>query len=205
MSVGAKQVGEDEGIAGVTLAAGGRVARPTRLQRIRMNGDDLEVSLRQGVNEQPRWAFERDAERPAPGEATKLPEQGGEAFGRVGDGALPAPARGVIDDTDGVRPARPVDADEESHCVSSGDGETLRSERSCRSLTDWRSGLLGHLARHPVAGRGLSRFGSEERVSSWPSSGERGRLSPNTDRIIRLSTLGARTRSHFLARGRVVQ
>src|SRR5438132_5959313 len=83
------------------------------------------------------------------------------------------------------------------------DGETLRGERSCRSLTDWRSGLLGHLARHPVAGLGLSSFGSGERVSYWPSSGERAWLSPNVDHLASLSPLDRARTADF--RGRVVQ
>src|SRR5207237_8594143 len=95
------------------------------------------------------------------------------------DGALPVNAAGFVQDADGVGQAGPVDADQESHCVASVDGETLRGERSCRSLTDWRSGLLGHLERHPVAGMGLSSFGSGDRVSYWPSSIVHACHSPN--------------------------
>jgi hypothetical protein len=103
-----------------------------------------------------------------------------------------------------VGPTRPIDADEESHCVVSGDGETLRGERSGRSLTDWRSGLPGHVAHHPVAGLGLS-FYPGERVSCWPSRGERTWLSPNSDHLAPLSSLYLTRALEFPSRGRVGQ
>src|SRR6266850_1090222 len=121
--------------------------------------------------------------------AAQTPDKRGESLSGVWHGALPPDAAGLVDDADRVSPTRPVDADGESHCITSGDGETLRGERSGRSLTDWRSGLPGHVARHPVAGLGLSRFHSGERVSSWPSRGKRTWLSPNTDQLARLSSL----------------
>src|SRR5712691_11045522 len=71
---------------------------------------------------------------------------------RVPHAALPADLARGIEDADRMRQARPVEADDEIHCAPPGDGETLRGERSCRSLTIRRSGLQLPLARHPVAG-----------------------------------------------------
>ena len=203
VAIGPEQVGEDEGVAQVGLTAGGRVPGPTRLERVRVDRHYLEPGLEEGVDEHARGPFEGDADEPAPAKATQVAEELGEALGGMWDGALPVNAAGFVQDADGVGQAGPVDADQESHCVASVDGETLRGERSCRSLTDWRSGLLGHLARHPVAGLGLSSFGSGERVSYWPSSGERAWLSPNVDHLASLSPLDRARTADF--RGRVVQ
>jgi len=94
------------------------------------------------------------------------------------DRGLPADSAATVDEAHGVSFTRPIEADEETHCALPGDHETLRRERSGRSLTDRRSGLARHLALHPVAGLGLSSFVSGERVSQWPISGERAGLSP---------------------------
>ena len=179
MAIRAQQVGEDERIAGITLAAGGGVARAAGLEGVRGDGHHLEAGGDERVDEQAGGAFEGNAQGAAGVETAQAAEELGEALGRVRHGALPVDAGGLVDHADRVDLTRPVDPDEEWHCVVSRDGETLQGERSGRSLTDWRSGLLGHVARHPVAGLGLSRFHSGERVSSWPSSGKRRGLSPN--------------------------
>jgi hypothetical protein len=203
VAVGPEHIGEDERVAGIALAAGGRVAGPTRFERVRVNRYDLEPSVDESVDEQARGTFEGNAYRPPPAQAAQAGAELREPGAGVGHRALPAAAPGLVDDADRVGLSRPVDAYEELHCVASGDGETLRGERSGRSLTDWRSGLPGHVARHPVAGLGLSSFGSRERVSCWPLSGERTWLSPNADRLAPLSSLSPRRTSDF--RERVVQ
>src|SRR3989442_13727366 len=83
-------------------------------------------------------------------------------FGNFSRIAFPSAA---VDHAHRVSLTRPIETDEETHCAPPGDRETLRRERSGRSLTDWRSGLARHLALHPVAGLGLSSFVSGERVS----------------------------------------
>ena len=152
MAIRAQQIRQDEGIRGVSLAAGGGVARPGRLEGVGVNGHELKPGVDERVDEQARGPLEGDAEPAAVAEAAQPADELGEARGGVGYGALPADPAGVIEDAEGVSRTRPVDADEESHCVVSRDGETLRGERSGRSLTDWRSGLPGHVAHHPVAG-----------------------------------------------------
>jgi len=168
-----------------------------------VDGHDLEAGVEQRVDEQPRGAFEGNAEGTTPAEAAQAGEKVREAIGGVRHRALPMDAAGLIEDADGMGRTRPVDPDRESHCIASGDGETLHGERFCRSLTDWRSGLPRHVARHPVAGLGLSSFCSGERVSWWPSRGERPWLSPNADRLAPLSSLDGSRPSDF--RRRVVQ
>ena len=205
MAIGAQHVGEDKGVARVTLAAGGRVARPTRLERVRVDGHHLESGVDERVDEQTGGAFEGHADGPAPTEAAQSAEKGREALTGVRHGTLPVKVATGIEDADRMGLTGPVDADEESHCVVSGDGETLHGERSCRSLTDWRSGLAGHVARHPVAGRGLSVFCSGERVSFWPSHGERAWLSPNAHCLAPLSSLPPNSASDFRCWGRVGQ
>lgn len=179
VAIGPKQVSEDEGIAGIALTAGGRVARSTGLERVRVNRADVKTGIDERVHENAGGTFEGSLKRRAAAEAAQAIAQRSEAVRGVRYRAAPTYPADVIDDANGVHLAGPVDPDEESHCVVSEDGETLRRERSCRSLTDWRSGLAGHVARHPVAGLGLSSFYSEERISFWPSRGKRMRLSPN--------------------------
>jgi len=205
MAIRAQQIRQDEGIAGVTLGAGGRVARTRGFEGIGVDGHHLEPGIDERVDEQARGPFQGNPQVATAADAAQTPDKRGESLSGVWHGALPPDAAGLVDDADRVSPTRPVDADGESHCITSGDGETLRGERSGRSLTDWRSGLPGHVARHPVAGLGLSRFHSGERVSSWPSRGERSRLSPNGDRLAPLSALPPTRAEDFPSRERVGQ
>ena len=74
------------------------------------------------------------------------------------------------------------------------DCETLPRERSCRSLTDWRSGLQVPVALHPVAGWGLSWCESREQVSYWPSRGKPMGLSSTPGTVIALTIRHPRPR-----------
>src|SRR5437660_6211451 len=89
MAVRAEQIGEDERIAGVTLAAGGGVARATGLEGVGVDRHHLEPGLEEGVDEHARGPFEGDADEPAPAKATQVAEELGEALGGMWDGALP--------------------------------------------------------------------------------------------------------------------
>src|SRR5207247_1214075 len=66
MAVRAKQVGEDEGIPRVTLGARRGVTRTTGLEGVGVDGHDLEAGVEQRVDEQPRGAFEGNAEGTTP-------------------------------------------------------------------------------------------------------------------------------------------
>jgi hypothetical protein len=178
-TIGAEHVGQDEGIPWIGLGARRRVARAGGLQRVGVNRDDAEAGVDERIHEQPRRPLEGDADLRRRREALEPSDKFGEAGGRVGDGGLPPDAAGAIDHARRVGFTRPIDTNVERHCVPPWDGETLRGERSCRSLTDRRSGLAWHVALHPVAGLGLSSFHPRERVSYWPSRGERRWLSPN--------------------------
>ena len=204
MAIGAQEIGQDEGVAGVSLAAGGGVARARGLKGVGMDGNDLEAGLDERVDEEARGPLQGEPHGAAAPQASQALNELRQAVGRVRRGALPAEAAGVVQDADSMSATRPVDADEESHCVVSRESETLRGERSGRSLTDWRSGLAGHVAHHPVAGLGLS-FYSGERVSCWPSRGERTWLSPNPDHLDPLSALPPNGAIDFPSRGRVGQ
>lgn len=178
MAIGSEEVGEEVGVAGITLAAGGRVARPAGLHDIGVNGDDGEAGLKESIDDQAGGALQGDGQHRGRPEAAQVLDELGQAGGRVGHRPAPADGAGLGEHTDGVRGGGPVQADEEGHCAPPWDCETLPRERSCRSLTDWRSGLQLPVALHPVAGWDLSWCGSGERVSPWPSRGQRTWLSP---------------------------
>ena len=141
MAVGAEQIGEDEGVARITLAARRRVAGPTGLERVGMDGDDRVAGVHEDIDDEARGAFDGDGEAGGRAEARQLAEQLRQAVGRVLYAALPAHLARRVEDGHGVLLARPVEADGEIHCTPPGESETLRGERSCRSLTARRSGL----------------------------------------------------------------
>ncbi len=184
MAVGAEEIGQQEGIAGVTLAAGGGIPGAGGFHHIRVDRHDLETCLNEGVNQHARGAFDGNRQRATVTPAPQALHQSGQTARGVRGGAAPADAAAAVDHAHRVSLTRPIETDEEAHCAPPGDRETLRRERSGRSLTDWRSGLARHLALHPVAGLGLSSFVSGERVSRGPSSGERVRLSPISTKVV---------------------
>ena len=109
-----------------------------------------------GVGARLYAASDVEGNRQARAEASQMAQQLGEAGGRVCEGALPADATAVTEHAHRVRLTGSIDSDVKAHCLAPGDAETLREERSCRLLTDRRSGLARHPARHPVAGLGPS-------------------------------------------------
>src|SRR5262245_11677012 len=88
------------------------------------------------------------------GALTEPADQLGPFLGRVRDEAAPPDRLGRIKHTDGRGGRRPVEGDE-GHVLRPG-CETLRGERSYRSLTDWQSRLAQLWGRRPVAGWDLS-------------------------------------------------
>src|SRR5205807_4969166 len=115
MAIQAQQIRQDEGIAGVTLAAGGGVARPSRLEGVRVDGHDLEPGVDERVDEQARGPFKGDPKAAGAAEAAQTADELSEPLGGVRYRALPTDAASLVDDADRVGPTRPVDADEESH------------------------------------------------------------------------------------------
>jgi hypothetical protein len=187
VAIGPEQVSEEVGVAGIALAPRGRVAGPARLDDVGVDGDDGEAGAEEGVDDEARGTLEGDRQAGGGAEAPQVLHESREPGRGVGHRAAPADRAGLVDHTDRVRGGRPVQADEVGHCAPLWDCETLRRERSRRSLTDWRSGLQVPVALHPVAGWGLSGFDSGERVSCWPSCGEPTWLSPNPETVTAVS------------------
>src|SRR5207247_2917242 len=96
MAVRAKQVGEDGGSPRVTRGARRGVTRTTGLEGVGVDGHDLEAGVEQRVDEQPRGAFEGNAEGTTPAEAAQAGEKVREAIGGVRRRALPMDAAGLI-------------------------------------------------------------------------------------------------------------
>src|SRR5256884_5292600 len=57
-----KEIGQDEGIARITLTAGGGVAGAAGLEGVGVDGDDGMAGGAQGIDEEARRAFEGDGE-----------------------------------------------------------------------------------------------------------------------------------------------
>ena len=60
VAVGAQDVGQDEGVARVTLGGDGAVAGPAGLERVGMDRGDEEARLDQGIDQQAGWSLDRD-------------------------------------------------------------------------------------------------------------------------------------------------
>jgi len=179
VAIGAQDVGEDVGIAGVALAAGGPVARPARLELVGMDRHDRMAGVDEGVDDEAagpldgygkllRW---RDAREPR--------VQSFEPFGGVLDvepgDDRPAP----VDHAGSVHRTAPVQAHGvlAVHRLPPSSDKVSGAGRPCRSLTGRRSGgcvsnALRPVARHPVAGLGLP-VSARRRVSSGLSSSKR--------------------------------
>src|SRR5256885_14840475 len=84
-----QQIRQDEGIAGVTLAAGGGVARPSRLEGVRVDGHDLEPGVDERVDEQARGPFKGDPKAAGAAEAAQTADELSEPLGGVRYRALP--------------------------------------------------------------------------------------------------------------------
>ncbi len=189
VSIGAQHVGEDVGIARVALAASGPVARSARLQRVRVDRHDGVSGIDERIHHEATGTLDGDGElsgRRNPGEPAKEPTQPLCSVLHIelrDDGAL------LVDDAGGMLSTTPVESSEILHGQPPASrGITFdRAGRSCRSLTERRSGgcvsnAFGPVALHPVAGSGLP-VSARGRVSCglssskrfWPSSQRHGR------------------------------
>src|SRR3989442_9363407 len=104
-----------------------------------MDGHDLEAGVEQRVDEQPRGAFEGNAEGTTPAEAAQAGEKVREAIGGVRHRALPMGAAGLIEDAGGMGPTRPGPPHRETPCIPPRDGGTPPRGGARPPLTGWRS------------------------------------------------------------------
>jgi hypothetical protein len=183
VAIGTQDVGEDVGITRITLAPRGTVARAGRLEGIRVNGNDDEAGVDEGVDQQARRTLDGDGDFGARSQTIELPHQLVESVGGVVGGELVPDLTCGIDHTHGMLCAGPIDADEIAwtehfHAVPPSRGSFLCSGvgRSHRSLTEPALRASGALALHPVVGWGLPRR-ARERVSCRLSQSERRWLS----------------------------
>ena len=175
MAVGAQQIGQQVGIAGVTLAAVAAVARAGGFDDVGVDRDDGEAALEQRIDDQAGRALDRHG---GDAQGRQSVAQFGQTGGIVVDFELPAHVAVLVDDAQRVGLAGPVQPSK-----GSGHGQTPAScGMTCRagspsgSLTDRRSWRLT-LALHPVARLGLPAPRGL-RVSRGPSSGQPTRQSP---------------------------
>jgi len=146
VAVGAQDVGEDVGIAGIALAEGGAVAGPGGLEGVGVDGDDDEACLDQRIDEQAGGPLDGDGEIAGLTEALQATPQLRQSLGCVSDGERGPLGTGFVQDADVVLVAGPVDSGEVAwgsfHAAPPGNGK-IRSGvgRSHRSLIDRRSGL----------------------------------------------------------------
>jgi len=158
MSVGAQQVGEDEGVAGIALALGGRVARPRGFQGVGVDGNDGEAIVYERVDEQSGWPLDGDEKICTGSEPAQLAAEVLHSRRSVCDGETTVHFAGCIDHADSMLGAGPVDPHEQWHGIPPWFGLTvLGAGRPCRSLTDRRSGLQSP-RRYTLWPVGTSRF-----------------------------------------------
>jgi hypothetical protein len=181
MAVGAQDVGEEVGVAGVGLPPGGAVARAAGLHGVGVDGHDGMAGGDERLDDEARGPLDGDGQRLRRAEALQHRDQVGETGGVVADVVAQDDRSPVVDDADGMAGGAPVEAGEErggakGHRRDLQVGVTLaRVGRSCGSLIGRRSGWQA-LAQHPVVRRVLPAPAAR-RVSRRPSQGERRRPS----------------------------
>jgi hypothetical protein len=172
VAVGAQDVGEHEGVAGIALAAGGAVAWPAGPDDVGVDRHDRMAGLEQGVDDQPARALDGDGNGAGRCQLGQPLAQVCQTGGIVRDPQAEHDGSGAVDDADGMAGAAPIQSPEIRHGQVLRGCATLPSVgRNCGSLIDWRSGLLS-LALHPVARRALPAP-AMRRVSRGPFAGKR--------------------------------
>ena len=172
VAVGTQQIGQEVGIAAVTLAAGGAIARPAGLDDIGMDGHDRMAGRYQRVDDQTVWSLDRDRQIGR----WREPRQASHQIGNTDRIVRHWESRDdfadvVLNDTDPVLGTAPIKTPSIGHVTfPRGWTRVSLAGRSCGLLIDRRSGF-GNLALHPVARRNLPAP-SARRVSCGPSSGK---------------------------------
>jgi len=161
--VGARELGEHEGVEAVRLAAACAVARPRRLHLVGVQGVDAQAGRDEALDQHPVRALDRDAVDPQAAEQlAELPQAGLV----MGDGALVEQLALVGQHAHRVLLARPVDprADHRHDVLLTlGSSHAADREVPLRVLIEGCS-----QARRPVAASGTSHR-REALVSSGPS------------------------------------
>jgi hypothetical protein len=129
VAIGPEQVGEEVGIAGVILAAGGGGARSGGFHDIRVDWDDSEARLQESVDHEARRALEGDGQGGGSPDAAQALDELGQPGRGVGHHPAPADRARLVEHTDGMHGGRPIQADGVGHCAPPWDCETLHVER----------------------------------------------------------------------------
>jgi hypothetical protein len=170
--VGAEQVGEPVGIAGVGLRAGALPARARGMEGVGVDRHYFVAGREQPVDQQPVRALDRDRQLRRVGELRQTRECIADPALAVREAEAFDDRSVLVDDAELVCPARPVDPDEHPF-TSLIDDTCLGAEGPSRVLIRWPSTRLT-----PNAGRGPSAR-SGRRDSSWLSGSKRLRPSPS--------------------------
>ena len=117
MDVGARQLGEHEGVEAVGLAVSDRVALPGGLRLIRMDRDHDQTCIEQPVDHDPVRALDR---HPLHLQLDQLATERRDPGLVVRDYSLPQRRPGLVDHADRVLLARPVDSRNVCHAALLG-------------------------------------------------------------------------------------
>ena len=195
VTIGAQDIGEDVGIAGIALAERGRVARPSRFERVGVDRHDTEAGLDERVNEQARGALDRDGELARLTKAREAPDQVGEPLRGVFGNTAVLDSPLLVEETDVVLVTRPIDADvvqwRSFHAVPPQAAGFLRSGvgRTCRGLTERRSGLQVPW-RNTLSSVGAFRAGRRSGSHTGRlAASKRGSLHPDAEAYMRAVNL----------------
>lgn len=171
VSVGTQDVGKHVGVAGIGLSPGCSISRTTGFDGIRVNRHDRMPGFDQSIDEQPGRPFYSDGQFSRWCQLAQRCNKSREASGIMGSFPACHYPTAIIDQTDGVARAAPVQSCKQSHMpTSSHRCKSTRAGRSDGSLTDRRSGRQA-LALHPVVRCGLPAPAARL-VSSGPSNGK---------------------------------
>ncbi|HSS33908.1 MAG TPA: hypothetical protein VLL27_11565 [Solirubrobacterales bacterium] len=116
VGVGARQLGQDEGVEAIGLATSDRVALTRSLGLVGVHGDHGQARLEEAVHQDPVGALDR---HPADAQLHQLATEGGDGRLAVGDPPLPQPLALLVDDAERVLGGGPVDPCELLHLSSS--------------------------------------------------------------------------------------
>ena len=143
VAIGPEQIAEQVGVAGVALAASGRVAGAAGLHGIGVDRDDREAGVQEGIDDEAGGALEGDGQprrgaRSGPAAGRARPSS------RCGVGHRPAPADGAGLSCPAHKQRawwRPSPSRRRRTLRASLGLRDTAAGEACRSLTDWRSGF----------------------------------------------------------------
>src|SRR5690606_16942730 len=119
VTVGAQDISQNEGVAGVALGGDGAVARAARLDDVGMDRGDEEAGLDQLVDKKPAGPLDSDRRLAGRAVSAQPRHQMVETVAIVSHGEVIEAPAGRVDNTNGMARPAPVETDENGHGYTS--------------------------------------------------------------------------------------